>query len=210
MTAASAEALSVLRSAENMQWYVVPLLVFVVYVYIAEIEKKNWSAVLLGISMWAAELTWEMLNALLLHFTQYAPLWSTPGGNSAYVLYAGLNIEIAFFFAVAGLMVIKVLPQDRDLKILGLPNRLLIPIGMGLAAVVVEVLLNRCGLLIWDYTWWGWPNLWLIVVGYCAPWCLLVWCHDHLSMRAKRVAACALPATALFCHILFASVLGWI
>jgi len=55
MTAASAQALSVLRSTENLQWYIIPLMVSVVYIYFVEIEKKNWSPVLLGLAFWATE-----------------------------------------------------------------------------------------------------------------------------------------------------------
>jgi hypothetical protein len=41
MTEAIAQALSVLRMTDNLQWYVVPLLVLILYVYISEIERKN-------------------------------------------------------------------------------------------------------------------------------------------------------------------------
>jgi len=209
MTDASAQALAVLRNADNMQWYVVPIFVFAVYIYIVEIEKRNWSAVLLGIAMWATETIWEMLNALLLHFTQYAPLWSTPG-KSAYVIYVGLNIEITLFFSVVGLMVIKALPEDKNMKILGIPNRLFIPTLMGLTGVLVEVLLNRCDRLIWDWWWWGWPHVYLIVIAYCAPWIVLAWLHDNLSMRSKRIGAIVMPLLAIVCHLIFATILGWI
>lgn len=210
MTEASLQALRILRSPDHLQWYVVPLLVFVVYVYVAETARKNWSAVLLGICAWAAELIWEMFNASILHFSGYAPLWSTPGGGSAYVIYVGLNIEIAFFFAVAGVIVVKSLPADRGLKILGIPNRLLIPFGWGLLAVFVEVLLNRAGLLVWDYAWWSWPNIWLIVAAYCLPWYGLAWAHDRLSLRAKAIGAGILPPAAILCHLMFACWLRWV
>ena len=41
MTDASLEALAKLRSPDYFQWYVIPLLAFVIYVYFSEIEKKN-------------------------------------------------------------------------------------------------------------------------------------------------------------------------
>ena len=43
MTEASLEMLSNLRSTENLQWYVVPLIVLIVYIYNTELEKKNWN-----------------------------------------------------------------------------------------------------------------------------------------------------------------------
>ena len=209
MTDASVKALSVLRHTDNMQWYVVPILVFAIYIYIVEIEKRNWSAVLLGIAFWAAEFIWEMFNALILHFTQYAPVWCTPG-PSAFTIYAGLNIEICLFFAILGILIIKVLPEDKNVKILRVPNRLFIPVTMGLIGVSVEILLNRCNLLIWDYSWWNWPHFYLIAIGYCAPFTGLVWLHDNLSLKAKKTLAIAVPILAIACHIIFAVALKWV
>ncbi len=106
-------------------------------------------------------------------------------------------------------MTIKVLPE-KDMKIWGLPNRFLIPVLLGLTGVFVEVLLNKCGMLTWDYRWWCWPNVYLIIPGYCAPLLVLVWLHDNLSLRAKKIGALLMPGLAALCHILFASILGWV
>jgi hypothetical protein len=209
MTAASAQALSVLRSTDNMQWYVIPLLVSVVYIYFVEIEKKNWSPVLLGLAFWATEFIWEILNALLLHITDYAPLWTTPG-KSAFVIYAGLNIEISFFFAVYGLMVLKILPEDKNMKIMGIPNRFFIPTVLGLSGMFVEVLLNKSNMLIWAYNFWNWPNVCLIAIVYVTPLLVLVWLHDNLSFRAKKIAVVLMSVLAITCHIVFATILGWV
>lgn len=209
MTQASIQAMDILRSPDNMQWYVVPLLVIAIYMYIVEVQQKNWSAVVLGLTFWTVEFVWEILNALILHFSEYAPIWTTPSGNSAYVIYVGLNIEIAFFFAVAGLMIIKSLPQDKYLKIMGIPNRIFLPVAFGLTGVFVESLLNQCNLLIWDYSWWCWPNIWLIIVAYCLPFYVLVRLHDALSLKAKKIALCVTSFLAITCHLVFATFLGW-
>jgi len=209
MTDASAQALGVLRNTENMQWYIIPLLVAVVYIYFVEIEKRNWSPVLLGLSFWAVEFIWEIFNALILHFSNYAPLWTTPG-KSAFVIYAGLNIEISFFFAVYGLMVLKILPEDKNMKIMGISNRLFIPTILGLSGMFVEVLLNRCNMLIWSYDFWNWPNVYLIAIAYVTPLMVLVWLHDHLSMRAKVIGVFLTSALAITCHVVFAVMLKWV
>ncbi|MCE5211984.1 MAG: hypothetical protein LLG40_10555 [Deltaproteobacteria bacterium] len=209
MTDASVQALSVLRITDNMQWYIIPLLVSVFYVYFVEIEKRNWSPVLLGLAFWAGEFIWEMFNALILHFTNYAPLWTTPG-KSAFVIYAGLNIEISFFFAVYGLMVLKILPEDKKMKIMGIPNRIFIPVILGLCGLFVEVLLNKSNMLIWSYNFWNWPNVYLIAVAYCLPMLVLVWLHDTLSLRAKKIGLVLVSVLAVVCHIVFASILGWV
>jgi hypothetical protein len=192
-----------------MQWYVIPLLAVVAYIYLNESGKGNWSAVWLGIATWAAELIWEMFNGLVLHFTQHAPLWSTPG-SSAFVIYAGLNVEITLFFSVSALLLIKALPRDKSVRIMGIPNRLLIPSGGAALAVAAEVVLNRCGMLIWDWRFWGWPHFYLILIAYCAPALGLVWIHDNVPLRSKRRAAGILLALAAVCHIVFASLLKWV
>jgi hypothetical protein len=209
MTAESIQALSVLRSTANLQWYIVPLLATVFYIYFVEVERKNWSLIVMGLTFWAAEFTWEIGNALLLYITNYAPLWLTPG-KSAYVIYAGLNIEISFFFAIYGLMALKILPQDKNLKIMGISNRLVIPTILGLCGLFVEIILNQCNMLIWTYSFWRWPNLWLLAIGYCAPLLILTWLYDNLSMKAKKIALVFTVSVAIVCHVVFAVVLKWI
>lgn len=209
MTDASMQALSVLRSTENMQWYIVPLLVSVFYIYFVEIEKRNWSPVLLGLAFWATEFIWEILNALLLHITDYSALWTTPG-KSSFVIYAGLNIEISFFFAVYGLMVLKILPEDKNEKIMGISNRIFIPTVLGLAGMFVEIILNQCNMLIWAYSFWNWPNVYLIAIAYVTPLLILVWLHDHLSLRAKKIAVVLMSTLAIASHVIFATILGWV
>jgi hypothetical protein len=209
MTESSKAVLEALRSTENLQWYVVPLLIFVIYVYVTEAERKNWHAFYIGIAVWAGELIWEMINALILHFTQFASLWSTPG-KSAYILYSGLNIEIAAFFAVVGVILVKSLPEDRSVKIIGVPNRVFLPVFWGIISVTVEVLLNRAGLLVWDWWWWGWPNLYLVVAVYVIPWFGITIAHDRMSLQTKKRCAAVLVVSAVLCHCIFAVWLVWI
>ena len=71
-------------------------------------------------------------------------------------------------------------------------------------------LLNRAGLLIWDNDWWQWPHIWLIVVAYCLPFVVVVWCHDHLSKNIKAIAAVVVPLLAVACHLVLATWLNWI
>ncbi len=209
MTEASVEILKILRSTDNLQWYVVPMIIFVAYIYLNEVEKGNRSAVLLGIFLWAGELIWEMINGLVLHFSQYAPLWATPG-STAFLIYVGINIEIMLFFSVGALLLIKCLPKDKHLKLLGVPNRLLIPVLGAFSAVIAEVVLNRCGMLVWSWRFWGWPHLYIIFINYCLPALGLVWLHDNLSLRSKRKVAYTTVVLAIICHIIFATSLGWI
>jgi hypothetical protein len=210
MTDASLEMLSNLRSTENLQWYVVPLMVLIVYIYNTELEKKNWGIVLLSIYFFATSgVVLEIVNALVLHFSGYSALWTTPG-RSAYVIYAGWNIEILFLAAIGGLVVLKGLPEDRHMKILGVPNRLFLSVVNATVAVFVEVLLNQVGLLVWEYKYWSWPHIYLILVWWTIPYLILVWMHDHLSLEAKRIAAVAGLAVAACFHSVFAVALKWV
>ena len=96
MTDAAQSALSILRDPAQFKWYVIPLLALVFYVYTVEVEKKNWSLVLAGLAFWGMDWFNEIWNSLVFHFTGYAPVWGAPGGNTAFLLLIGLNIEICF------------------------------------------------------------------------------------------------------------------
>ena len=130
MTDASLEALEILRSPENLQWHLVPLFAFVLYVYFVEVERRNWHVLLASLFYYAAEICWEMLNGLVLHFTEHSAVWTTPG-DTAFLIFVGLTIEISIMFAVAGVIYLKSLPEDRGMKVLGMPNRLILPLTWG-------------------------------------------------------------------------------
>ena len=209
MTENSLKALENLRKTDNMQWYIVPLLIFVIYVYVVEIERQNWHLVLIGFITIFLELIWEMFNALILHFSRYAPLWICPG-RSAYLIYVGFNIEIASFFAVAPFLLIKSLPKDKSKKTFGLSNRYVIPVIWGLICIFVELILNKAGLLIWEYYWWSWPNLYLIFIAYSLPWFFIAWAYDNTSLKTKKITAICSFFAAIICHLLFVNILKWI
>lgn len=209
MTAASQAAMARLRSPEFFEWYLVPLLAFVIFVYASEVEKRHWHSILAGLLFALAEFTWEILNALLLYLTQYAPLWSTPG-DSAYVILVGLNIEIYMMFCVAGVVLFKLLPADRNLRICGIPNRWLIPVLLGVFCMFVEVLLNQWDALAWDWPFWNWPNCYLLFFGYTLPFLGITWVYDKLSLRAKAVALALWLAVDVLCWIVFVNLLHWI
>ena len=209
MTDASLKALQVLRNPGHFEWYLVPLLAFVIYVYVAEIERKNWNGVLIGLLLYASEFCWEILNALVLHFTQRSAVWTTPG-PSAYVILVGLTVEISMMFFVAGVIVTKSLPADRTLKILGLPNRILIPVLWGLFCTLVEVILNQWGALVWEYSWWRWPNIYLLLIGYTAPFLVITWAYDRLTLRIKAIAVGSFILVDAVMWVVFIDVLKWI
>lgn len=209
-TESAQRALAILRDGSQFQWYVIPLLALVIYAYAVEVERRNWNVVFAGLAVWGVDWFNEIWNGLVFHFTEYAPVWGAPA-DTAYLILIGLNIEICFMFAVAGIVFAKLLPADRSLKILGVPNRWFLALAMAVFCVVVELFLNAVGALTWDYRWWNARAPWLIVVfGYLHFYVVAFWVHDMRKVRSKAVAVGAIYAFDAVALILFAGVLEWI
>jgi hypothetical protein len=200
-----------LRDGSQFQWYIIPFFALVVYVYATEIEKRNWNLVFAGLAFWGMDWFNEIWNGLVFHFTQYAPVWGAPG-KTAFLILIGLNIEICFMFSIAGVIFSKLLPADRDLKILGLPNRLLIAIGGSIFCVLVEILfLNSVDALTWDYAWWNAGAPWLIFLfGYLPFFLVAFWVFDMVTIRKKIMTVGSIYAFDVACLFLFAGILKWI
>jgi hypothetical protein len=206
----AAQALAILRDPSLYQWYVISLFALVVYVYAVEIERQNWSLVLAGLAFWGMDWFNEIWNGLVFHFTRYAPVWGAPG-STAYLILIGLNIEICFMFAIAGITFAKMLPADKKLKILGIPNRLLFAVVGSIFCVFVEILLNQADALTWDYPWWSASAPWLIfLIGYLPFFLVSFWVFDMPTVQQKIKVVGAILAFDLVCLVVFAGVLGWI
>jgi len=209
-TESAKQALSILRDGSQFQWYVIPLFAFVVYVYASEIERNNWNLVFAGLAYWGMDWFNEIVNGLVFHFTQYAPIWGAPG-KTAYLILIGLNIEICFMFAIAGITFSKMLPGDKKLKILGIPNRLFIAVGGSIFCVFVEVLLNQVGALTWDYSWWNLKAPWLIVIfGYLTFFLVSFCVFDMESIRKKISIVGIIFSVDIIALVVFGAVFKWI
>ena len=209
-TDATTRALAILRDGSQFRWYVIPLLAFVLYVYAVEVERRNWSLVFAGLALWAMDWLNEIANGLVLHATGRAPLWGAPA-DTAFLILVGLNIEICFMFAIAGIVVGKLLPRDPALRVLGLPNRVAVALVASTFCVIVEILLNAVGALTWDYWWWSARMPWLIIVfGYYTFFAVAFWVHDLPSVRRQAQVVAALYALDAACLGVFAGVLRWI
>jgi hypothetical protein len=210
-TEATLEALQILRDGSMFQWYVIPLFALVVYVYAAEIERRHWNLVFAGLAFWGMDWFNEIWNALVLHFTQYAPVWGAPG-DTAYLILIGLNIEICFMFAIAGVIFSKMLPHDKRMKILGLPNRLFFAMAGSAFCVFVEVFfLNSVDALTWDWPWWNARAPWLIFLfGYLHFFLVSFWVHDMATLRKKVITVGSIYTVDIVGIILFGVILGWI
>lgn len=209
-TESAAAALKILRDGSQFQWYVIPLLAFTVYIYVVEVERKNWNLVFAGLAFWGMDWFNEIWNGLIFHFTQYAPAWGAPG-DTAFLILIGLNIEICFMFAVSGVAWGKMLPADKSIKVFGLPNRLFIAICGSIVCVLVEFLLNIIGALTWEYSWWNLKVPWLILlIGYLPFFLVSFWVHDMPTIKKKATVTGFILSFDVFCLVVFGVILKWI
>ena len=209
-TSFTLEAERLLRAPGHLQWSTVTLLSLVVYVYAVEIERRNCNAILAGITFWLMDWANEIINALVLHFNGHAALW-TVTGSSSFVILIGLNIEISLFFAINGVIFAKLLPPDRRARILGIPNRWALSIGLSLVSVGVELLLHADGVFHWYYWWWNVATFPVIVLfGYLTFYVVTFWVHDMPSREAQLRTVGALGSLVLVAGVVFGPVLGWI
>jgi hypothetical protein len=210
MTESASQALAILRDPSLFQWYVIPLLAFVFYVYTSELAARRTDLVLAGLAFWGMDWINEIANGLVFHFTGTAPIWGAPG-KTAYLILIGLNIEIMFMFAVSGIIWAKMLPPDRAKKILGLPNRWLVALAGAAFCVFVEVLLNAVGALTWDYGWWNRRAPWLIFLfGYLTFFVVAFWVHDMKTLKGKLTVVGTIWAIVVLSLVLFIPILRWI
>lgn len=209
-TESAQQALAILRDPSQFQWYVIPLFALVVYVYAVEIERQRWDLIFAGLAFWGMDWFNEIWNGLVFHFTQYAPVWGAPG-KTAFLILIGLNIEIAFMFSISGVVFSKMLPQDKKLKILGIPNRLFFAISGSIFCVFVEILLNGVNALTWDYSWWSTSAPWLIfLIGYLPFFLVSFWVFDMPAVQQKIKTVGFIFAFDAVCLVLFMGVLKWI
>ncbi|HUA11708.1 MAG TPA: hypothetical protein VMA83_06860 [Solirubrobacteraceae bacterium] len=204
------EAERALRAPGRLDWSTITLLALCVYVYAVEIERRNWDAILTGLAFWLMDWVNEIINALVLHFNGDAALW-TVTGHSSFVILIGLNVEISLFFLINGVIFAKILPPDRSTRILGIPNRWAISIGLSLVSVGVELLLHADGVFHWHYWWWNVATFPVIVVfGYLTFYVVAFWVHDMESRRRQLTVVGSLAGIVLAAGVVFGPVLGWL
>lgn len=199
------QALGILRNTETFQWYFIPLLAFVVYIYFNEISKKNWRGVAAGLSLYMVHWFYEILNALIQHFSGHA-LWTVPGGTS-FLLLVGVGWELSMMFSVAGLIFTKILPADPKKKILGINNRIVFAVGNALFFSVFEIFLAKTPAFHWVYPWWG--SIPVFITVYIPFFLAANLSYDWQPVRQKRFIGGLFILNAAML-IVFAGLLKWI
>ncbi len=210
VTTFTREAEHMLRRTGQFDWSTVTLLALVVYVYAVEVERRNWSAILAGLAFWFMDWANELINALVLHVNGDAPLW-TVTGHSSYVILIGLTVEISLFFAINGVIFTKLLPPDRRMRILGVPNRWALAVLLSLVSVGVELLLHADGVFHWHYWWWNVASFPVIVVlGYLTFYVVCFWVYDMDDRRRQIAVVATLGAIDLLAGLVLGPILGWV
>lgn len=210
MSEAATNAMSILRSTDQADWTIIPLIFFACYVYSVEIEKKNWDFVLFAIGAMMMWFWVEIANALVLHFTGYSSPWIC-STKTNFMIFVGFNIEILLaYFAVGILMYLKVLPRDRRQKIAGLPNRIVFPIGGAVFCFLTELFMTEFEILIWDYSWW----VYCVLPGYVIIFFMITIGYDYMSvkltLRQKGLVVGYLVAATTALYGVLAVALRWI
>jgi hypothetical protein len=202
---ATEQALGILRKADNFQWYVLPLFVFALYVYFSQLSKKNYKAVASGLCLYAIHWLFEIMNALIRHFSGHA-LWTVPAGTS-YLLLVGVGIELSLMFSVAGVVAALMLPSDPKARILGMNSRLFVGLFNAALASILEIFLASTPAFVWVYPWWNALTVGVFV--YVPFFVTSAFCHDW-KPRTQRIVIGSVFGLDAALLLLFALVLKWI
>ena len=152
--AAARAAIDAVRSTDNFNWTFIALLALVVCgVWIPRIRDGKWNAVFAALALYGVHWFYEILNAVICHFSGYA-LWHVSPESTSWIILVGVCWELSLMFSIAGFTA-ELLPADKDRKILGVNNRIVFAIGSALGFSLFEIFLSSTPAFIWVYPWWG-------------------------------------------------------
>ncbi len=215
MTEASRQALQGMRDFSMLEWYVIPLLAIVFYIYTNEIRKArvsgNWDAIFAGLTIFGMDFFIETWNGWVFYLTEKSAFWTTPG-KTALRTMVGWNIEIMFMFAISGIIYYNTLSPDKKEKILGLPNRWFWAVGYAAFCVFVECILNLGGHLVWEYPFWNrsFGGVWLIFfLGYFPFYVAVILVLRMKKTRSKIIAVSTIYLIAILMNVIAFGFLGW-
>ncbi|MHA1776584.1 MAG: hypothetical protein ACTSWC_07390, partial [Promethearchaeota archaeon] len=94
-TQATLNALTGLRDLTSLEWYVIPLLAIVFYIYAIELKKArttgNWDIISCGLTVFGMDFFNETWNGWVMVLTNRSAFWTTPGETALRVM-VGWNI----------------------------------------------------------------------------------------------------------------------
>ena len=202
---ATAQALSILRSGDPFQWYVITLLALMVYVYFTEIANRNWRGIAAGLSLYMVHWFVEIINAIIQHTTGHA-LWTAPTGT-AFLILIGVGVELSLMFSIAGIVFSKILPEDQHMKIMGLNNRFVFALGNAAFFSIFEIFLVKTPAFVWVYPWWGAYTVFATV--YIPFFLVSMYCYDWKPKTQVAVIGSLFAVNAMLL-VVFGVMLKWI
>ena len=150
------------RSTDNFNWTFIFILAVVFYVYWTEIHNKKYDMIYAGLALYGVHWFYEIFNAIIGHVTGY-PLWSVSNESTTFILLIGVCWELSMMFSLAGMISLKMLPEDRSTRYFaqngkkGIDCRFAGALSMALLFALVESFLAGTSnhSFIWVYSWWG-------------------------------------------------------
>jgi hypothetical protein len=97
------------------------------------------------------------------------------------------------------------------MRILGMPNRLAMALGLSVVSVAVELFLHATGTFHWTYWWWNTPFVPLIVIfGYLWFYLFAAWVYDAPTDRKRWTRVGVLGAINVTMGLVFGVGFGWL
>lgn len=143
-----------IRNTENFNWTFIFIFTVVVFIYFNEISNKNYKGIAAALALYGVHWIYEIVNAVIQSGTGFA-LWTVSPESTSFILLIGVSWELSMMFAVAGLVMSKILPEDKNMKILEINNRIFFALLNAAFFSVFEIFLAGTPAFIWVYPWWG-------------------------------------------------------
>jgi hypothetical protein len=210
VTDATRAAEAILRDPTQFQWSTLAFIGLASYVYSVEVERRRWDIILAGLAFWLMDWFNEIMNSVILHASGRSALWTVTGHTRDQIL-VGLTIEITLLFLISGVVFVKQLPPDRHQRVLGVNNRLVWITGSSALCVAVELFLHETGFFVWEYWWWNWPCVPLILVfGYMTFFAVAAWVYDMGTDHRRQLKVVGtIAAVDVVLAVVFGAV-GWL
>ncbi len=197
--AAAEAAKAAVRSVDNFDWTFIALLALVVCgVYIPKFREKDWNGIAAALALYGVHWFYEIMNAVICHFTGYA-LWHVSPESTSFILLVGVSWELSLMFSTAGFMV-GLMPEDKDKKILGINNRIFFAIANAAFFSIFEIFLASTPAFIWVYKWWG--ALPVFITTYIPFFLASNLIYDKPRATQKKFLACVWGLDALLLLVL--------
>ncbi|MFA5481370.1 MAG: hypothetical protein WC282_03205 [Bacilli bacterium] len=148
------DAFASVRTTDNFNWTFIFIFAVVIFVYAHELKNKNYRGLIASLSLYGVHWLYEIANAIIGKASGHA-LWTVSASSTSFILLIGVSWELSMMFALAGLIMSKILPDDPTKKILGINNRWFFAIANAAMFSIIEIFLAGTPAFIWVYPWWG-------------------------------------------------------